>query len=47
MKKVNAFKTVNKPGGEVVYLKDVGTKAEPCWVPCAKGDKGAVAFVQK
>ena len=47
MKQTKPLKTVNKPGGEVVYLKDVGTKKDPCWVPCAKGDKGAVAFVQQ
>lgn len=28
-----------------VYLRDVGSETDPCWVPCAKGDPGAVAFV--
>jgi len=27
-----------------VWLRDVGTTEDPCWVPCAKGDHGAVQF---
>lgn len=27
-----------------VYLRNVGSKEDECWVPCAKGDKGAIAF---
>lgn len=28
----------------VVYLRNVGTEEDQCWVVCAKGDPGAVAF---
>ena len=28
-----------------VYLRDVGSRADPCWVVCAKGDPGAICFV--
>lgn len=28
----------------VIYLRNVGGDAEECWVVCAKGDPGAVAF---
>lgn len=28
----------------IVYLRDVGDAEDPCWVVCAKGDPGAVAF---
>jgi len=28
----------------VVYLRNVVTEVEQCWVVCAKGDPGAVAF---
>lgn len=28
----------------VVYLRDVGTEEDQCWIVCAKGDSGAVAF---
>ena len=27
----------------LAYLRNVGTEDEPCYVPCAKGDPGAVA----
>ena len=36
----------NPVEGEHVYLKDVGKEDEPCWVPCAKGDPGAVEFAR-
>jgi hypothetical protein len=26
------------------YLKDAGTPEDPCWIPCLKGDPGAVLF---
>lgn len=29
-----------------VWLRDAGDEDDPCWVPCAKGDPGAVRFVQ-
>ncbi len=28
----------------VVYLRNVGTEEDQCWVVCAKGDPGAVEF---
>lgn len=28
----------------VVYLRNVGTEEDACWVVCAKGDAGAVEF---
>ncbi|MFA6180467.1 MAG: Lar family restriction alleviation protein [Candidatus Methylopumilus sp.] len=28
----------------IVYLRNVGTEDDECWVVCAKGDPGAVAF---
>jgi hypothetical protein len=31
----------------VQYLKNVGDDEEPCWVPCAKNDDGAVPFMAK
>lgn len=30
--------------GAEQYLRDVGTIEDPCWVPCAKGDPGAILF---
>jgi len=29
----------------IVYLRNVGTQEDECWVVCAKGDPGAVQFV--
>jgi xylose isomerase len=29
------------------YLRDVGTAEQPCWVPCIKGDPGAVFFTDE
>lgn len=31
-------------GRSVVYLRDVGDHEDECWIPCAKGDPGAVEF---
>lgn len=31
----------------VVYLRDVGTDEDPCWIVCAKGDPGAVEFAPR
>lgn len=28
----------------VVWLRNVGDDEDDCWIPCAKGDPGAVAF---
>lgn len=28
----------------IVYLRNAGLEDEPCWVLCAKGDPGFVAF---
>lgn len=28
----------------VIYLRNVGTEEDMCWVVCAKGDPGAVEF---
>ena len=28
----------------IVYLRNVGSDEDECWVPCAKDDPGAVAF---
>jgi hypothetical protein len=30
----------------VVWLRDVGSAEDECWVPCANGDPGAVSFTQ-
>ncbi len=30
-----------------VYLRDVGTAEDKCWVPCAKGDPGATEFLAR
>lgn len=31
--------------GIEVWLRDLGDDSDQCWVPCAKGDPGAVMFV--
>src|SRR5579859_5214759 len=31
----------------IQYLRDVGTSEDECWVPCAKGDPGAIAFISE
>jgi hypothetical protein len=45
--KLNYDKTrrtiIVQPRG-LVWLRNVGDEDE-CWVPCAKGDSGAIAFV--
>ena len=28
----------------IVYLRNSGTEEDPCWMPCAKNDPGAVEF---
>lgn len=30
----------------IVYLRNVGDDEDPCWVVCAKGDSGALAFTR-
>lgn len=40
-----------RSSGPIVYLRDAGGRAfdgewDECWVPCSKGDPGAVAFSQ-
>jgi hypothetical protein len=33
-------------GTTIVYLRNVGTEDDECWVACANGDLGAVAFMR-
>lgn len=30
-----------------VYLRDVGTKGDSCWLGCEKGDRGARVFIME